>query len=281
MHITGKLTRMRPGNILAVRGEVRIRNHLISGVAWPFKHTIRKVLGDTLYQQVRVTFLGEPNGLGLDWRWGHSLRRVHPIRRDFGWQAGQPIDRYYTEGHFFPAYGTDIHGQVLEIGDNRYTTQFGLDRVTRSEILHLHADSPGSTINGDLTYAPHIPSNSFDCVILTFTLQFIYDVRAALRTVARILKPDGVVLAVVPGISQIARFDMDTWGEYWRFTSLSARMLFEDIFRPEDITVSTYGNVLAATASLQGLISSELRREELDHYDRDYEVVIGIRAVKR
>ena len=73
---------------------------------------------------------------------------------------------------------------------------------------------------------------------------------------------------------------MDTWGEYWRFTSLSVRLLFEEAFRPSDITVSTYGNVLSATASLQGLISSELRREELDYYDRDYELLIGIRAVK-
>lgn len=258
-----------------------IRSRLISGVAWPFKETARRVLGDTLYQQVRVTFLGEPQGLGLDWRWGRSLRRTHPIRRDFGWQAGQPIDRYYTEQHFFPVHRADIRGQVLEIGDNRYTMQFGDDRVSHSEVLHLHAGSPGSTIQGDLTRAPHIPSNSFDCIILTFTLQFIYDVQSALRTIARILKPNGVVLVVVPGISQIARYDMDSWGEYWRFTSLSVRLLFEEVFGPDDITVSTYGNVLAATASLQGLISSELRPDELDHYDRDYELLIGIRAIKR
>jgi len=62
---------------------------------------------------------------------------------------------------------------------------------------------------------------------------------------------------------------------------LSARKLFEEVFRPDDVTITTYGNVLAASASLQGLISSELRREELDHWDRDYELVIAVRAVKR
>jgi hypothetical protein len=36
---------------------------------------------------------------------------------------------------------------------------------------------PGATIVGDLTRADHIPSDSFDCVNLTQTLQFIYDVR--------------------------------------------------------------------------------------------------------
>ena len=144
---------------------------------------------------------------------------------------------------------------------------------------YLQGEDPA--ICADLTKADHIPSDSFDCIILTFTLQFIFDVRAAIRTVARILNPGGVALLVFPGITQISRYDMDNWGEFWRFTSLSARRLFEEVFRPDDVTVTTYGNVLAATASLQGLISSELRREELDHWDRDYELVIGLRAVKR
>ena len=257
------------------------RGAFVSILAWPLKGLVRTILGPSLYQQVRVTFLGEQSGLGLDWRWANSLRRPHPIRRDFGWQAGQPIDRYYTEQHFLPAYRADIRGRVLEIGDDRYTRQFGAEKVTRSEVLHLHPGTPGATICADLTKADHIPSDSFDCIILTFTLQFIFDVRAAIRTVARILKPGGVALLVFPGITQISRHDMDNWGEFWRFTSLSARRLFEEVFRPDDVTVTTYGNVLAATASLQGLISSELRREELDHWDRDYELVIGLRAVKR
>ena len=257
------------------------RGTLVSILAWPLKGLVRTLLSPSLYQQVRVTFLGEQSGLGLDWRWANSLRRPHPIRRDFGWQAGQPIDRYYTEQHFLPACRADIHGRVLEVGDDRYTRQFGAEKVTVSEVLHLHPDTPGATICADLTKADHIPSDSFDCVILTFTLQFIFDVRAAIRTVARILKPGGVALLVFPGITQISRYDMDNWGEFWRFTSLSARKLFEEVFGPDDVTVTTYGNVLAATASLQGLISSELRRDELDHWDRDYELVIGLRAVKR
>jgi hypothetical protein len=38
--------------------------------------------------------------------------------------------------------------------------------------------------------------------------------------------------------------------------------------------------VLAATAFLQGLSSRELRPDELDHHDADYEVLITVRAVK-
>jgi hypothetical protein len=58
-------------------------------------------------------------------------------------------------------------------------------------------------------------------------------------------------------------------------------MLFEEVFRPGSLTIQTHGNVLAALASLHGLISNELRREELNHHDRDYELVITIRAVKQ
>ena len=259
---------------------MNIRDHLVSALAWPFKKVLRHMAGEDLYQRSRATFLHQERGLGLDWSWYNSLRTVHPIRRDFGWQAGQTIDRYYTEELFLPKYSEDIRGRVLEIGDRRYTERFGGAKVTRSDVLNVKAGDKVTTIVADLTSAQHIPSDTFDCAILTFTLQFIYDVRAALRTLHRILKPGGVLLIAVPGISQIARYDEDNWGEYWRFTSRSARMLFAEVFRPELLTIQTYGNVLAALASLHGLISTELRREELNHHDRDYELVITIRAVK-
>jgi hypothetical protein len=89
-----------------------------------------------------------------------------------------------------------------------------------------------------------------------------------------------VVLATVPGISHIIRYDMDRWGDYWRFTSLSARRVFEREFGEGQVEVEAHGNVLAATGFLYGLAGSELRPAELDQTDRDYEVLITVRAVK-
>jgi hypothetical protein len=93
------------------------------------------------------------------------------------------------------------------------------------------------------------------------------------------LKPGGVLLATVPGISQISQYDMERWGDYWRFTSLSARRLIEEAGSME-VTVRTYGNVLAAIAFLHGLAADELREKELNYSDPDYELLIAIRAVK-
>jgi SAM-dependent methyltransferase len=208
-----------------------------------------------------------------------SLRRLQPIGRIFGSEWGQCIDRYYIEA-FLARHATDIQGHVLEVADNAYTRQFGGRRVQQSDVLHVAPGHPGATITADLTQAAPLPSETFDCIIFTQTLQFIYDVRAALRTLYRILKPGGVLLATGHGISQIARWDMDHWGEYWRFTSLSAHRLFTEVFPEAGVTVQAHGNVLAALAFLQGLVAEELRREELDYFDPDYEVLITIRAVK-
>jgi SAM-dependent methyltransferase len=208
-----------------------------------------------------------------------SFRRLQPIGRIFGSEWGQCVDRYYIES-FLARQAADIYGHVLEVADNTYTRQFGGMRVQRSDVLHVAPHHPGATITADLTCAEHLPSETFDCVIFTQTLQFIYDVRAALRTLYRILKPGGVLLATGNGISQIARWDMDHWGEYWRFTSLSAHKLFAEVFPVSHLAVQAHGNVLAAVAFLHGLVSEELSQEELDYFDPDYEVLITIRAMK-
>ncbi|HET9464101.1 MAG TPA: glycosyltransferase, partial [Gemmatimonadales bacterium] len=194
-----------------------------------------------------------------------TLRRLTPVSRRFGWdRGGLPIDRYYIE-RFLERHESDIAGHVLEVRDDAYTRRFGGARVTRVDVLHPTTDNEKATIVADLSSAEHVPGNTFDCIILTQVLPFIPDVQAAVHTLQRILRPGGVVLATMPGISQIVRYDMDRWGDYWRFTSLSARRIFECAFPEGDVRVEAHGNVLAATAFLQGLSSRELRPDELNH----------------
>lgn len=208
-----------------------------------------------------------------------DLHRLEPITRSFGYDRGQPIDRYYIE-KFLSQHTEDISGHVVEIGDDRYTRKFGGEHVTCSDVLdQAHPDS-APTIIADLTNADHIPSDSFDCIIIMQTLQFIYDVHAALRTLHRILKPGGVVLGSLPSLSPICRYDMDRWGDYWRFTSAATQRLFGDLFGSGNVQVEAHGNVLVATAFLHGMAAEDLTTEELDFKDRDYEALIMVRAVK-
>jgi SAM-dependent methyltransferase len=240
---------------------------------------IRRVVPAAARRWVRGQLHGVNGQRGLEWQHFCSLRRVQPIRRDFGWQFGQSIDRYYIE-EFLARHATDVRGRVLEVADNVYTRRFGDDRVVHSDVLHVTPGTPGATIIGDLSRGDQIPSGTFDCIILTHTLQYIYDTRAAVRTLHRSLAPGGVLLLASPGISQVSRYDMDHWGEYWRFTTLAARTLFAEVFPPENVTVGAYGNVLTAVAYLHGLVTRELHRAELDYRDQDYEVIVTVRAVK-
>jgi SAM-dependent methyltransferase len=208
-----------------------------------------------------------------------NLRNLTPISRVFGTDRGTPIDRYYIE-NFLKENDRLIQGRALEVGDASYTRQFGGDRVTQSDVLHAVAGNRKATIVGDLATGDGIPSDAFDCIILTQVLPFLLNVAGAIANCHRALKPGGRVLATVPGISPISRYDMDRWGDYWRFTSLSARKLFEASFGKGNVEVKAFGNVLIATAFVQGMALHEVSREELDHRDADYEVLITIRATK-
>jgi hypothetical protein len=117
-------------------------------------------------------------------------------------------------------------------------------------------------------------------MILTQTLQFIYDVKEAIRHSYQALVPGGVLLVTIPGISQISRYDMDRWGDLWRFTTLSAKKLFEEVFPQGNVEVEAYGNVLTSVAFLHGLAAEELTTDELNYSDPDYQLLITIRAVK-
>jgi SAM-dependent methyltransferase len=207
-----------------------------------------------------------------------NLRRVTPMCRVFGYDRGQPVDRYYIE-NFLAHHARDIRGRVIEIGDDSYTRRFGGHRIAKSDMLHVTENNPRATIVADLTRADHVPSDAFDGIIVTQTLHLMYDVRAAIRALHRILKPGGILLATFPGISQISQ---DEWGDYWywSFTPLSARRLFEEVFPAASVEIGAYGNVVTAVAFLHGLAAEELRQEERDYRDADYGVLITLRAAK-
>lgn len=208
-----------------------------------------------------------------------TLRRLTPISREFGYDRGLPVDRYYID-QFLARYAQDVRGRVLEVGDATYTRRFGGVRVIRSDVLHVVEGNPNATFVADLTTADALPSESFDCVILTQTLHLIYDMKAALRHLQRILKPGGVLLITVPGISQVVKC---SWGDdwCWALTLQSARMLLEEFFPEARVKVEAYGNVLAAIAFLEGIASEELRPDELDFRDDEYQVLITVRAAKQ
>ena len=209
-----------------------------------------------------------------------DLASLSPLSDVFGLDRGTPIDRYYVE-QFLEGEAAGIAGRVLEIGDATYTRRFGGARVTQSDVLHAVEGNRRATLVGDLATGAGLPVEVFDCAIVTQTLQFVYDTRAAVRVIYGALRPGGVALVTLPGISQISTFDMEQWGDFWRFTTASARVMFEDVFGAEAVEVRSHGNVAAACAFLQGLAAEELSAAQLGTVDDVYQLIVTVKAVRR
>ena len=194
-----------------------------------------------------------------------SLDRTRPISMDFGYDRGVPIDRYYIE-RFLDRSAEDIRGRVLEVGDATYSRRFGAERITTQDVLHVEGGNPEATVVGDMSVPGVLPAETFDCIVLTQTLHLVYDPRAAVEQLHRSLKPGGVLLMTVPGISQL---DRGAWNSrwYWSMTPAAVERLLGDVFGAEAVSVEGHGNVYAATTFLQGMALGEVSTRMLDEYD--------------
>ncbi len=209
-------------------------------------------------------------------KWG-NLRRTKPMSRNFGYDLGGPVDRYYIET-FLAQHQPDIAGRVIEVEDDSYMRRFGASKVTRSDVLDLDPGDPRATIVTDLNDAPELPSDTFDCIVLTQTLQYVYDLRAAVRDLHRSLRPGGVLLVTVPGITPIDQRLAFIW--YWNFTPASLKRLLLEYFPNASVAVETFGNLLSMTAICYGLSHRELLKHELDERDPNYPVIVAGLAVR-
>jgi len=227
------------------------------------KYSIRKIQVK-LSQLLRIPYL-------------NSLLRSTPVNREWGFNRGVPIDRFYI--HRFLSKNSDLlRGNVLSVGDDFYAQRYKHETLKKSDVLHI-SDTANATIVADLTNAPQVASNSFDCFLLIQTLQLIYDVRSAIETTHRILKPGGTVLATFPGITPLKD---EEWNEFWcwNFTTTSALKLFLEFFDADEVEVLSHGNVKAATAFLHGLSVKDCGAHDLILSDSAFPVIITVKARK-
>ncbi|HEY4658489.1 MAG TPA: hypothetical protein VIH11_03160, partial [Gemmatimonadaceae bacterium] len=134
-----------------------------------------------------------------------DLRAMEPASRLFGEDRGQPICRWYIE-RFLDEHRSLVWGRVLEVAERTYTRRFGGDRVTESAVLHVEAGNPAATIVGNLATGDGIPGGCFDAAILTQTLQCIFDVQGAARTIHRLLRE---VPVLAPALHVVAAHRRD------------------------------------------------------------------------
>jgi hypothetical protein len=205
-----------------------------------------------------------------DIRFG-DFDRLTPVSVVDGSDRGKPIDRHYIETALAD-HSQLVRGRVLEVGGRDYTLSFGAERVQHSDVLDIDPRNPIATIIGDLGVAGSLPSATFDCIILTQTLQFVYHLEVAFTNLYGALAPRGVLLITAPGISPIGKGETPTW--YWEFTELALKTMLIGRFGERNVTLRSYGNVFAAISFLTGLSLKEVGVERLTYKDERYPVTI-------
>ena len=210
-------------------------------------------------------------------RWG-SLRRTLPFSDYWGFDRGQPIDRYYIEA-FLTREAASIRGEVLEVLDPQYALRFGGADATHIHIVDIDPTNPKATVIADLTVEGSLPDQAYDSIIMTQTLHVTADDAAGFRTLWRALRPGGTLLFTGPCVSR-----MDTTvheGDHWRYTLPGLRARLAKLLPDADVTVEAHGNVLAGAAFLYGVAVEELTEAELGFDDPRFPVIVCARISKR
>tara|TARA_B100000073_G_scaffold346719_1_gene358883 strand:- start:1873 stop:2571 length:699 start_codon:yes stop_codon:yes gene_type:complete len=203
------------------------------------------------------------------------------ISNDYGDSRGTPITRFYIQ-HFFLNLDHFDWGNCLEFEDNRYINHFG-NNVTKNNTFKLSNEfsKQDNFIYGDLTKSSVLPQEKFDLIVCTNVLNFIFDVESAMKGIHKMLKKNGKCIVTVDGpSSHISRYDMERWGDFWRFTNLSAKKLFEQSnFKIEKSTI--YGNPYACSAQLNGFSIQDIDQSKLFPSEEDYQLLIALLVTKK
>lgn len=204
---------------------------------------------------------------------------LKPIDAYMGTGRGKAIDRVYIE-RFLDENRDLITGDCMEIGECLYIDQFGHD-VKNRYVFTVDKETIGeNVIHGDLETGNLAEEKIVDTFILTQTLPFMYNITAAANNIVRMLKPGGVAIITVRGVSAISPFDECRWGDYWGFTVQSLRKLFKDVGGCIIEKIESYGNVRTAMAFLYGLCAEDMVKDVFDVQDKYYPVIIGLTVRK-
>jgi SAM-dependent methyltransferase len=207
-------------------------------------------------------------------RWG-NLRRATPFSSAYGFDRGDPVDRFYIE-RFLAARSDAIRGDVLEVRDAEYTRRFG--SAARSQVIDVDGSNPAATIVADLTTPGSVAAETFDCVILTQVLQYLTDPGAAVSTAWSALRPGGTLLITVPCLSRICPEVPDQ--DLWRWTPTGLRELLARRLPEVDLEVEAGGSMLTCVAFLYGIAIQELEEHELLRRDDAFPLVACAAARK-
>jgi SAM-dependent methyltransferase len=193
---------------------------------------------------------------------------LHPISDCYGYNRGKPVDRVYIEA-FLDRHRSEIHGHGAEVKTDTYLRRFGAEGLHATTVIDINPHNPDAHLRADLSQPHSLPATTFDCIVLTHTLQLLADPATALRNCHQALRPGGTLLLTVPCLGRISPHHRTQ--DRWRFTPAGLSELFNAWAGP--VTVTGHGNLRMCLAALLGEAAEDLTPAERDHHDPDFPLV--------
>lgn len=200
-----------------------------------------------------------------------DLKRVTPLY-DLRKGDSSRIDAYYLKD-FISQEVSKSGSKILFSGSNVYSDYLKQDKNINPDNLPFEGEEKF------LSNLVNLPAESFDCIILIQILHMVYNLKTIIKTLNDLLKPNGVLYATFPGTCHHHCWEED-FTAYRVFTRISLTKIFEENFISKSIKIKTYGNVLTAAALLHGVPAAELTFKELKTVDKQYPVIITVKAFK-
>ena len=198
---------------------------------------------------------------------------TRPISTKYGFDRGKSADRRYIE-QFLAEHAQAIRGRCIEVKDDSYARRFGAGRVSDVDVLDIDSGNDRATVVADLQNLESVADATYDCAIVTQTLQYLGDPRRGVSELHRILAPGGTALVTIPCLGRVEPGDLDRW----RFMPKGAADLFADL--SWEVQVQTFGNVLLGVAMWTGMAVEDIPRRAWQIDDPVWPCVIGVRATK-
>jgi hypothetical protein len=232
-------------------------------------------LPDPAYNFARRLARRSAVGFRVPFSWG-SLRRTSPLNSHYGYGRGTPIDRWYID-RFMHEQSDAFRGRILEMQNPEWSNRYADLGTSSLDILDIDPTNTAATIVADLDESGSLPADRFDCIVVPQTLQYVRQPAVVLRTLGDAAARGCSILITVPTISKLDP-TCGPDGDRWRFTPAGVKSLLAVAYPDAEHTISWYGNVLTATAFLQGVSAEELTAEELSYVDDDFPLLVCARV---
>ncbi len=164
---------------------------------------------------------------------------------------------------------------MLEVGDRRYTTQFGGELVTSSDIVDVDPSNEDASICADLCRRGALPADAFDCIILTETLHMLPEPGVAIRNCERALRTGGSLLLTTPVLKRMSPDHPDV--DYWRFTPTGIELLFGRHWHG-DFSVRAFGTLRTCAAFLVAAVAEDLDDSAFATQDERFPLTVAVHA---